>query len=87
MKKAMAQKWDPFKRQYEPYVLPGGATLLANLEAIISCANCGSNVEYGNCYTSRFIHNVYGLGYAVCPKCYGQELLKESEALTGGKEH
>lgn len=77
-------KWNYKTKKYDPYTPPAGARMMAELDEVIKCAECGGKVIYGNCYTSRTIHNRYGLGYAVCSNCYTQERnqeLKEEKKL------
>jgi transcription elongation factor Elf1 len=47
--------------------------LIAELDEIINCADCGKQVTYGDCYTSLTIHTNTGMGYPVCEKCYEKE--------------
>ena len=69
-----AQKWNYKTHEYEPYELPLNATLFEyDLGNIVACARCGSQMIYGNSYTSLEIHNSIGIGYAVCEKCYDDE--------------
>lgn len=73
MSKRMAKIWIENKHEYIPYELPEGAALYeVDMDQIVQCAHCGREVRYGDCYTSRTIHNDYGLGYAVCEDCYYQ---------------
>lgn len=73
--------WDPEKKYYKEYQPPKKwkVTLRAELEDIINCAACGTEVIYGDAYTSRFIHNHIGLGYSVCKKCYIWETKEEKK--------
>lgn len=69
-----ARKWNFNKKEYEAYKLPDGASMFeADMTKQISCAACGHEVEYGTSYTSRQIHNEYGLGFMVCSSCYDNE--------------
>lgn len=76
------EKWNPYTRDYEPYAVPEDwyTPLVADLYEVVNCAHCGKELTYGACYTSRQIHNQYGLGYPVCEKCYSQEWNEELEA-------
>ena len=79
MAKNKALKWDFKRREYVDYVLPDECALMsAYLSDIVSCAECGHKLEYGDSYTSLKIHNSMGFGYPVCSKCYEKEL-KERE--------
>jgi len=76
----MLQKWNPEKRCYEPYSVPGewNIPLLCDSESeIINCAQCGKRIAYGQSYTSRQVHTLYGLGYGVCGDCNKRELEEE----------
>ena len=77
MKKAL--KWNFKTRKYEPYELPDGATSSAwcQMDEVIPCAECGKKILYGDGYTSRKIHNVSGMGYVVCERCYDKEREEE----------
>lgn len=70
----MVQKYNPITKEYEAYCLPDGAVLIANNGEKIKCAGCGEEFNYDESYTSREIHNEFGLGYCVCRKCYAKEL-------------
>ena len=73
----MAQKWNPEKHEYEPYDLPKGAMLLTDMDTTVSCAQCGKRLKFGSCFTSKQVHNNFGLGYGVCESCYQKELTEE----------
>ena len=71
----MADKYDWATHRYNPYKLPEGAALERDdMDDVISCADCGAPVRYGESYTSMAIHNKYGLGYCVCGKCHEKEM-------------
>ena len=75
------KKWNPKKRIYEDYTLPGPTVLYSyEMDRIVHCAHCGKKVLYGDAYTSRQIHNDIGFGYPVCGKCYEKEWEEEKEA-------
>ena len=70
-----ATRWVPELGEYEDCRVPDGAsTYEYDLSSEVACAICGEPVEFGKSYTSRFIHNDLGFGYAVCPRCYGAEI-------------
>lgn len=72
--------WNYHKEDYDPYILPDGATLLEDdMEKTVSCASCGEPYAYGSMYTSRMIHTAAGFGYMVCEACYGEEFLIERD--------
>lgn len=79
------RKWNYKKRKYEKFnspvefpilILPLEAKFLSKK---ILCTNCGEPVLYGDCYTSKTIHNWIGLGYPVCEECYREECIDEME--------
>lgn len=72
-------KWNYLKHEYDPYSLPDGATTIAGLDEVVACADCGKKVIFGDTYTSMEIHNHFGMGYAVCPKCYEKEWVRREE--------
>lgn len=79
------KRWNPKKRKYEEYNIPSTwhtPLYSENMDEIVNCARCGSQLAYGNCYTSKQIHNEFGLGYPVCEKCYEKELREEIEGET-----
>ena len=50
---------------------------ITGLDKVIACTQCGRKILFGDSYTSRHIHTVYGFGYAVCEKCYDKERKEE----------
>lgn len=50
------------------------------MDEVVNCARCGKKIKYGDCYTSKQIHNDFGFGYAVCPECYEKEWKEYREA-------
>ena len=77
-----AQIWDPKLKKYFPYELPDSwdTATIRDLGDEVNCAHCGRRLPYGDCYTSREIHTLIGIGYAVCESCYEQEWMREREA-------
>jgi hypothetical protein len=69
-----AKKWNTLFCKYEPYKLPAGAVVLTKwMDTVVSCAQCGKQIEFGRSYTSLEVHNSLGFGYAVCEECYDAE--------------
>lgn len=70
-----ARKWNFKTKEYESYEIPDGATASAYcyMDKVITCAECGKKMLYGDGYTSRKIHTVSGMGYMVCERCYDKE--------------
>lgn len=75
------QKWNFATHQYELFDSPAvNVKLIAmDLDEHVDCANCGKDMEYGDGYTSRTIHNNAGLGFPVCEDCYTVERENEHE--------
>ncbi len=75
-------KWDYEKHQYEPYDSPAKhiAFRTDDMDADTDCANCGTTVKVGDCYTSQQIHTESGFGFLVCQDCYDQEVQARLEA-------
>ena len=73
------KKWNPEKRQYEPYIPPPGYVTLyeADMDQRCNCAACGKEITFGSGFTSQQIHNDLGLGYTVCESCHEIELKEE----------
>ena len=67
------KKWNFDKGVYEEYTTEWNTPLIAELDDVINCADCGMELEYGDCYTSLKIHTDMGLGYPVCEDCYDKE--------------
>lgn len=51
-----------------------------DMDLNINCTNCGKETTFGACYTSKALHNSFGLGYPVCEDCYNKEWQAEKEA-------
>lgn len=73
---AYLMKWNYNTRLYEPFESPAKRIVMysENMQEHIDCTNCGNELLFGDGYTSKTIHNDFGLGYPVCEKCYEQEL-------------
>ena len=81
--KPVAGRWNYKTHDYDPYILPEGATLMAledNDEC--ACAQCGQLMKFGDGYTSFEIHSGMGFGYCVCQDCYDAEWKRRREAET-----
>ena len=80
----VTKKWNCKLRKYERYEIPkewNVALYEDDMNTIVNCACCGRLVRYGDCYTSKHIHNSAGFGYAVWEKCYEGEWKEENELL------
>jgi hypothetical protein len=74
------RKWNPTKREYEPYEVPDDwhvSTYSENMDEVVNCAQCGREMTFGIGYTSRRVHTTGGFGYMVCEGCYGREREEE----------
>lgn len=73
------QKWNPATQKYDPYQPPKGYISMfeTDMDKLINCAGCGSEITFGECYTSMQIHNSMGMGYSVCESCHEAELKEE----------
>ncbi len=91
----LVKRWVPSLQTYVDYeTIEGSVMHIRNLHEIVKCAKCGNDVEYGYCYTSKFIHlmklrdpagttpggleDILNYGFAVCPRCHAEEM-KEAE--------
>lgn len=79
----LARKWDFDRKVYQPYNIPsawccdlGGI----DMDDTINCASCGKKLKFGESYTSKCIHNRFGLGFAVCAECSAKEFEAERTA-------
>lgn len=74
--------WNNEKGEYELYDVPADWECKLyedDLNQKINCASCGKEERFGECYPSMEIHDVWGLGYAVCPECYQKEIERRFE--------
>ena len=72
----MLRKWNNNKKIYEPYQVPNTwkvSLYEIDMDKIVNCANCGKELKFGECYTSKTIHTEIGMGYGVCEECYNKE--------------
>lgn len=74
-----AKKWIAKDHKYVDYLLPKGCVLLAELEELVPCAQCGNTEIFGQMYTSMEVHTGVGLGYPVCSGCYQLEWERRRE--------
>ena len=78
----LLRRWDYDKQAYEPYEVPDEWIIRSygiDLDETINCAQCGREVAFGDCYTSKEIHAPHGFGYAVCGECYHKERAREEK--------
>lgn len=76
------KKFNYRTKSYEDYEVPNKWIIknyCDNLEQTINCASCGTELLYGDSYTSFEIHNLGGFGYMVCNKCHNDEWQRKVE--------
>lgn len=68
-------RWDYKTHTYQPFESPAKETAVysEDMNRPVDCGQCGKSMTFGDGYTSREIHNDYGLGYPVCSPCYDKE--------------
>ena len=77
-----AERFNRGSGKYEPYTLPKGAVMYCeNMVQTVACRSCGKPLVYGESYTSLEINNKYGIGFAVCDKCFRQEVERLKNGL------
>lgn len=70
----IALKWNFTKEAYDDIKIPEEASILqADFSTAVKCGHCGKWFPFGECYTSKQIHNFNGIGYAVCEECSDRE--------------
>ena len=70
-------RWNYERHEYEPHRIPTEwyvSLFESDMERVVNCAHCGSEIVWGNTYTSLEIHNQMGFGYGVCERCYREEV-------------
>lgn len=72
------RKWDYEAHDYKPFKIPNDwkPSVYSTLDDVISCAQCGRRIKFGDGYTSLEIHTTMGFGYIVCPDCHKEELTR-----------
>lgn len=84
-----ARKYNVELHEYEDILLPDECRLYEeDMGKIVPCAQCGRLHKYGEMYTSKEVHNAYGMGYPVCEECYGKEVdrMKKEHGITKENE-
>lgn len=79
----LVRKYDVEKREMIDWYIPREwrtALWNTNMNDIVNCAQCGKELKYGDCYTSRELMNGAGLGYGVCGACYQKERRRLEES-------
>lgn len=69
-------KWNYKTHKYDDYEVPDDWNVVLysdDMEEVVNCPHCGKELLYGKTYTSKEIHNSFGLGFGVCEQCYNQE--------------
>lgn len=83
----MLQRWDEKERQYRPYEVPDDwhvTTYETDMDTTVNCCQCGREVHFGETFTSMQVHTRYGIGYAVCDRCYYGKEWPERDAARKG---
>lgn len=71
------KRWNNSEAKYEPYFVPDEwdvRTLASDMDEVIQCVQCGTEIKAGMAYTSQEVHTAVGFGYMVCPKCHEMEM-------------
>jgi len=80
--KSILSRWNYNTQAYELFQAPeewNVPLLCLEMDTVVNCANCGIKMQYGDGFTSKEIHDPWGLGYAVCHECYDKEIERERE--------
>lgn len=75
----MIKKYDVEKRETIDWYVPREWVIAlwnTNMDDKVNCAQCGTKLRYGDCYTSRELFNGGGLGYGVCSLCSQKERVR-----------
>lgn len=83
------RKYNPGKHVYEPYEIPADKTIVLYTEDMnlkINCTNCFKDMVFGDGYTSKELHNPFGLGFPVCESCYEDEIKRDQIARAFGNK-
>lgn len=77
------RRWNRRLHQYQPYFVPAEwrVSQYEDMDTMVNCASCGTELRFGETYTSREIHGRMGFGYGVCEKCYGEEWAREKAEM------
>ncbi len=76
------KRWNYVTRSYEDYSYPADwnvCIMSMDMHKKVSCAGCGAVIKHGEAFTSRVLHNNYGIGYDVCSECYERERAEEQK--------
>ena len=81
MRAIAAKEWSYITHSYHDIVISADSALYEeDMDKLVKCAKCSKTLPFGSCYTSRKIHNQYGLGFGVCEDCYENERKEEANA-------
>ncbi len=83
MSERFLRKWNYDTHRYDTHSVPSEwrvTVFETKMAQMINCAQCGSEIAFGESYTSLEIHNSCGFGYAVCDECYAKERERKQEA-------
>lgn len=83
-------KWNYMEHKYDDHIIPNDwncKTYSDDLNEIINCAQCGSQLKIGDSYCSVELHvPVSGFGYCVCERCHNKELETRKKFLRDDKK-
>lgn len=71
------RKWNENKKDYDVVKIPDEwnvPIMSKDMGEIVNCVNCGCKMKYGDGFTSKRYHNVSGLAYSECKKCFDEYL-------------
>ena len=71
------RKWNENKKDYDVVKIPDSWKVSVHcdsMDEIINCVNCGCKMRYGDGFTSKRFHNINGMAYSECRKCFDEYL-------------
>lgn len=71
------RKWNENKKDYDVVQIPDSWNVplhCNNMDEIINCVNCGCKMKFGDGFQSKRYHNVAGMSYSECKKCFDEYL-------------
>lgn len=71
------RKWNENKKDYDVVKIPDEwnvPIIPKELGEIVNCVNCGCKMKFGDGFQSKRYHNVSGLAYSECKKCFDEYL-------------
>lgn len=71
------RKWNENKKDYDVVKIPDSWNVplhCKNMDEIVNCVNCGCKMKCGDGFTSKRYHNIKGMAYSECRKCFDEYL-------------